>query len=422
MREWEGNLQGRESEDLPKSDARNPRGEGMWDVGLVGSGLPQTVFNNGLGIFFCPDRKSKQRRTKMDEKELAYAKQGAMATKSWDCFQRLIRRCLRKRVGGEALLSQTNRLLQGGVLLSLLFLLLTFFATPVRAMTRTLQKGPAIVIVAFGTTTEARETYTFFENQLRQELPEPWLKAPISWAYTSEIVRERANKQFAEHGDPQRYRSLPQVLADLEDQGYRQIAVQSLHIFPGQEYDDMGKEITAFRGLGLRIEYGGTLLHKWDMLFEAMGAMAQEFLPNADGCTLLVAHGTPETFSGANNTYLGLDRYLSQKYSKVYVGTVDGILTREQALNKAKSCSPGRVRILPFMYVAGDHIINDIMGDKPDKEGAPSWAMELESAGIKVETVSTEYQGRKVSKGLGFYPEINRIFIKQLTESLQRLQ
>jgi hypothetical protein len=36
--------------------------------------------------------------------------------------------------------------------------------------------------------------------------------------------------------------------------------------------------------------------------------------------------------------------------------------------------------------------------------------------------VFTEYQGRKVFKGLGFYPEINRIFIKQLTDSLQRLQ
>ncbi len=358
----------------------------------------------------------------MDDKELAYAKQGAMATKNWDCFQRLIRRCLRKRVGGETLNSAQHRLLPVVGVLALLLLPLLFGATPVVAMTRTLQKGPALVIVAFGTTTEARETYDFFENQLRQELPEQWRKAPITWAYTSEIVRERANKRFAEQGDLQRYRSLLQVLADLEDQGYRQIAVQSLHIFPGQEYDDMAKEIAAFRGLGLRIEYGGTLLHKWEMLFEAVGIVAQEFLPSADGCTLLVSHGTPESFSEANSTYLGLDRYLSQKYPRVFAGTINGVLTREQALTQAKTCSPGRVRIVPFMYVAGDHIMNDIMGGKPGKDGIASWAMELENAGLKVETVSTEYQGRKVFKGLGFYPEINRIFIRQLTESLQRLQ
>jgi len=357
----------------------------------------------------------------MDEKELAYAKQGAMATKNWDCFQQVIRRCLRKREGEGALLSGPNRLLQVATLLSML-LLPIFLAPPAKAMTRTLQKGPAIVIVAFGTTTEARETYDFFENQLRRDLPEPWLKAPIAWAYTSEIIRERANKKFAEQGDPQRYRSLIQVLADLEDQGYRQIAVQSLHIFPGQEYEEMEKQINAFRGLGLRIEYGGTLLHKWDMLFDAVGAVAHEFLPTTDGCNLLVTHGTPETFSEANSTYLGLDRYLSQKYPKAFAGTVEGVLTREQAIAQVKVCSPKRVRIVPFMFVAGDHIMNDIMGDKPGKDGAPSWSMELESAGIKVEAVSTEYQGRKVFKGLGFYPEINRIFIKQLTESLQRLQ
>ena len=358
----------------------------------------------------------------MIQKELAYAKQGAFATRNWDCFQRLIRRCLRDRQGVPSSLPATNGLLQAMAVKSLLIVLLILSAAPVMAMTRTLQKGPALVIVAFGTTTDARETYDFFENQLQQELPEPWRQAPISWAYTSEIVRERANKQFAEKGVPQRYRSLIQVLADLEDQGYRQIAVQSLHIFPGQEYEDMEKEIAAFRGLGLRIEYGGTLLHKWDMLFETISAVAPEFLPTTEGCTLLVSHGTPETFSGANSTYLGLDRYLRQKYDKVYAGTVDGVLTREQAMAQAKTCSPARVKIVPFMYVAGDHIMNDIMGNKADKEGAPSWAMELQGAGLKVDTVSTEYLGRKVFKGLGFYPEINRIFIKQLVESLGRLR
>jgi sirohydrochlorin cobaltochelatase len=357
----------------------------------------------------------------MDNKELAYAKQGAMATKSWDCFQRLIRRCLRNPKG-EKRLPRTPYLMEATVILSLLLVWLLMGVSPAMAKTRSLQKGPAIIIVAFGTTTDARETYDFFEEQLKRELPEPWRNAPITWAYTSEIVRERVNKKFAEQGDPRRYRSLSQVLANLEDQGYRKIAVQSLHIFPGHEYEGMEKEIAAFRGLGLRIEYGGTLLHKWSMLFDAVKAVAPEFMPAADGCTLLVTHGTPETFDPSNSTYLGLDSYLHQKrFGKVSVGTVEGIPSRDQAMEQVKQCSPARVRIVPFMYVAGDHIMNDIMGDKAGKDGTPSWAMELKGAGIKVETVSTEYQGRQVIKGLGFYPEINRIFIKQLTESLERL-
>lgn len=370
----------------------------------------------------------------MDDKDVAYAKQGAMATRSWDCFQRLIRRCLgtggggsapagSRREGEEGGLSRTGgRAVTGLLVASLLVAGVIFGVRPARAMTRTLERGPAIVIVAFGTTTGASETYDAFAAQLHKELPEVWQQAPVTWAYTSEIVRERVNKHFAEQGDPRRYKSLLQVLADLEDQGYRRIAVQSLHIFPGQEYEEMERQIAAFQGLGLRIEYGGTLLHRWDMLAAAVSAVAPDFLPTTEGCTLLVTHGTPQTFPGSNTTYLGLDRYLQQGYGgKVTVGTIDGIISRQEALGRVKGCVPARVRMVPFMYVAGDHIMNDIMGDKPDKEGTPSWAMELKQAGVQVETVTTEYQGRQVVKGLGLYPEINRLLIKQLTYSLERL-
>lgn len=358
----------------------------------------------------------------MDLKELAYAKQGAMATKNWDCFQKVIRRCLRYQGEGAAPSSVGKSVASSLVVVTLVMVVLVCFSAPVMAMTRTLKKGPAIVLVAFGTTTSARGTYTVFAEQVKRDLPDHWRNAPISWAYTSEIVRERANRQFAEKGESERYLSLSQVLSGLEDQGYRQIAIQSLHIFPGQEYEDMEREIAAFRSLGLRIEYGGTLLHTWERTFEAISAVAPEFLPPTEGCTLLVTHGTPETFSGANNTYLGLDRYLSRKYGTVFAGTVEGVLTREQALDQAKACTPKQVRIVPFMFVAGDHVMNDIMGEKADADGVPSWAMELKEAGVTVDAVLTKYQGRTVFKGLGFYPEINRIFIDQLLKSLERLE
>ena len=290
------------------------------------------------------------------------------------------------------------------------------------AMTRTIKKDPAIVIAAFGTTTKARITYEFFEKQLRAELPAEYRELKIVWAFTSEIVRERANAKFAKAGSAERYLSLPQVLANLENEGYRKVAVQPLHIFPGQEFEDLEREIAAFRMIGLRIENGGTLLHKWEWVFETVDLLEKEFLAPDEGMNVLVAHGTPETFPGSNSTYLGLDRYLSRKYPNVVAGGVDGVLTREQALEAVKKSPLKRARMIPFMYVAGDHIMNDIMGEKPDKDGELSWALELERAGVKVDTVYTEYKGEKCFKGLGFYKEINSRFIGQLVESLKRLQ
>lgn len=289
-------------------------------------------------------------------------------------------------------------------------------------MTRTIKKDPAIVIAAFGTTTKARVTYDFFDAQLRKELPAKYRNLKIVWAFTSEIVRERANARFEKAGSDERYLSLVQVLANLENEGYRKVAVQPLHIFPGQEFEDLEREIAAFRMIGLRIENGGTLLHDWEWLFETVAVLEKEFLQSDEGMNVLVAHGTPETFAGSNATYLGLDRYLSRKYSNVVAGGVDGVLTREQALSAVKAFPVKRARLIPFMYVAGDHIMNDIMADKPDKHGELSWALELEKAGVKVDSVFTKYKGERCFKGLGFYKEINSRYIKQLEDSLKRLE
>ncbi len=324
-----------------------------------------------------------------------------------------------KRISNTAAPSQDRR---PGTVLAVLLFVVCAWITAAGAMTRTIKKDPAIVVVAFGTTTRAQGTYDFFEEQLRQELPARYRGYKVVWAFTSEIVRERANKKFAEAGIPKRYRSLAQVLADLEDEGYRKIALQSLHIFPGQEYEDMERVIRAFRTLGLRIEYGGALLHEWPWVFEAVDVLSGEFLAPDEGCNVLVAHGTPETFPGSNATYLGLDRYLSRKYPNVFIGGVDGVLTREQALAQAKRYPVKRVRLVPFMYVAGDHIMNDIMGEEPDDEGTPSWAMELRQAGLEVDSVEVTYGGERYFKGLGFYRRINSMLIGQLLESLKRLE
>ncbi len=362
-----------------------------------------------------------------EERELAYAKQGVLATRNWDCFQRLIRLALRAgggrgEGGGETGGRRPGRGPAMAVVGLLLALLLTGSWGTAQAKTRTLKTGPAIVIVAFGTTTEARQTYDVFEAQLRRELPDKWRQAPIVWAYTSSIIRERVNKKFAEEGNPKRYLSVSQTLADLQDQGYLKVAVQSLHIFPGYEYDEMVREIQAFRGLGMRIEYGGSLLHRWDSLFASIKIVSANFLPRQDGCTVVVTHGTPETAARDNLTYLGLDRHVSTAYPGTRIGTVEGIIPRQEVLAWAKTCKPARVRLVPFMYVAGDHIMHDIMGEVPNREGEPSWAMELKAAGIKVDSVTTEEQGRQVFKGLGLYPEINHIFIEELIKSLKRLQ
>ncbi len=292
--------------------------------------------------------------------------------------------------------------------------------------TRTLKKDPAIVLAAFGTTTKAMVTFDYFEELLRKELPDKYKNLRIEWAFTSEIVRERANKKFRKAGINKRFRSLAQVVSDLEDEGYRKIVVQPLHIFPGIEYESVLRMVNglveAFQDYDLQIKVGSPLLAHWESLEEVVNVMKDALLPTEDGCNVLVGHGTGETHVGSNITYLGLERLLKTYYSNAFLGTVEGVPSRTEVLDEARKCNPKKIRFVPFMFVAGDHIMNDIMGQEPGDDGELSWALEMQKAGFKVEAPTVKYKGKVYYKGLGFYPEIDRIFVKSIVRKLKEFE
>ena len=96
------------------------------------------------------------------------------------------------------------------------------------------------------------------------------------------------------------------------------------------------------------------------------------------------------------------------------------MITREDALGPASAHPAGRVRFIPLMYVAGDHIMNDIMGEDESPED-PSWKTEMEAAGKTVDVPTREVEGETYYRGLGFLPEVNAIFIRGLERTLGRL-
>ncbi|MBI5442836.1 MAG: sirohydrochlorin cobaltochelatase [Deltaproteobacteria bacterium] len=288
--------------------------------------------------------------------------------------------------------------------------------TPARAaqlLTRARNERPAIVLAAFGTSTRAQATYDFLEAQVRRELPDYELR----WAFTSEIIRERTNARREKEGRPERLRSLAEVLAGLEGEGYGTIVVQPLFVAPGEEYDEALAVVRRFPSL--RIEVGETLLHRWSSVEEVLLALRRDFLPPEEGCNVLVAHGSPTTGAASNTTLLGLERQLARVAPNAYLGCVEGVIPAEDALERARACAGKRVRFVPLMLVAGDHILNDVMGGK-GAEGS-SWRAELVRAGKEVDVPTLQFGGETHYKGLGFIPEVNAVFIRGIRKALDRL-
>lgn len=296
----------------------------------------------------------------------------------------------------------------------LLALLLAVNAHAAQVLTSSRAALPAIVLTAFGTSTRASATYDKLEAEVKKAYPE----SRVEWAFTSEIIRERVNKKNEKAGSPLRLKSLQQALSDLEAAGYRKVAVQPIHIFPGEEYEEVLAIVKNFPGL--KIETGEALMQRWETMFRLVKALSADFLPPDQGCNVLVAHGTPMTNVGSNIAYMGLDRHLRLRYPNVWLGGVDGVADREDALGAAAKWPVKKVRFIPFMYVAGDHIMNDVMGEDGTSWNE-SWKAQMEKAGFIVEALTLKVGDKEYYKGLGFMDETTKVFLGEIARSLERL-
>ncbi len=266
-----------------------------------------------------------------------------------------------------------------------------------------LKDKPAIVIAAFGSTRRGKVALDLFDKRVRQQ----YADHEIFWAYTSEFIR----KKYGLLG-------LHQTLASIESAGYRTAVVLPLHIFPGVEYQNVAEIVEYFPGL--RILLSETLMHRWDFVKEVLAVVEQDFLPSGEGFNLLALHGTPLTADPANTAYLGLDRFVTDRYDNVITATLEGVpdheavfarIARQNMADKFK-----RVRIIPLLYIAGLHVEEDIMGDNG------SWRHNLVKMGLKVDCPTIDHQGQQYYRSLAFSPQIISFFLNRLQRTMELIK
>jgi len=256
---------------------------------------------------------------------------------------------------------------------------------------------PAIVLAAFGTTTEAFDTYHHFELQVAKRFPDH----EIRWAFTSRKVR---HKLAEEKG--QKLNDLPTTLRELKEAGYTRVAVQSLHLVPGEEWEK--KIVEESRKIpGLKVALGQPLLSSQQDQERVLQALSPT-LPKdlKDTAVILVAHGSPSPEGTA--AYLAFDRLLRSQYLNVFLGTVEGKPTRQGALEAVKKSGADNVILMPFLFVAGEHVAKDILGGDPE-----SWKSEL--------LQQKAYRIEGITKGLGYQEGIVNIYLDHLAQALKGL-
>ncbi len=246
-----------------------------------------------------------------------------------------------------------------------------------------------IVLTAFGTTTNAMETYEAMDEILRGEFP----GHEIHWAFSSRMVKDRLKKKKNfEIKHPH------EVLQALSAKGHVWAVVQSLHLLCGHEFYRLLEEVSP---LAIRTSIGLPLLSSpedYHKLAQALGFTEDR---DPEEALVLVGHGTDHP---SWSTYPALEKILREVWGPgIFVGVVEGYPSREQVVQAVSRTGVSAVRLIPLMLVAGVHFFEDL------SEGKDSWKAALEEAGLTV---------RLETRGLGLKEGVIRIFIDHIREAL----
>jgi sirohydrochlorin cobaltochelatase len=284
----------------------------------------------------------------------------------------------------------------------------------------------AIVLAQFGTSyPSALVAITNIQKQVQDAFP----GVKVKQAFTSNIIRkiwhERQNdKKFLEEN-----KNIPEeilyvkaplaTIADLQDEGYTTIIVQTTHVFEGEEYLDLKSCVDGLDSIATiktkhkpfkKIVLGRPLLgkkgeeypyHK-DLETAAKTVKADVELARKNKAALVyMGHGNEYLSTGA---YIEFQETLRRMYPEtpIYIGVVEGFPSPDYVVSGLIRDRIRKVVLKPFMIVAGDHATNDMAGDEDD-----SWKTIFKSKGIEVITVI---------QGLGENPEIGKILIQHIKD------
>ncbi len=283
--------------------------------------------------------------------------------------------------------------------------------------TVTLGDKEGIVLVTFGSSYEApQQTFSNVDTKAKSAFPDE----EIRWGFTSDII---LNKLRQGNGEG----TLNGVIIDndtpeecfevMVEDGYSKFVIQSLHVIPGEEFDELQEAVEDLEAKypGVECLIGKPLLTSDDDIKAVAQIMAEKFEDAvAEGPVCFMGHGTPHS---ADAQYLKLQAELQEINSNFFVGTVegtgfeagstsiDGIISELDQL----SVKPTKVTITPLMSIAGDHANNDMNGVTGETDPAEqSWRERLESEG---------YEVTDVMKGLGDYDEIVALWMQHLTDA-----
>lgn len=234
----------------------------------------------------------------------------------------------------------------------------------------------------------------------------------VETALTSGTVRRHKTAAGSRHG-----RSPEDILRSLRREGVTRLAVQSLHVVPGDEYHALERLAASMQGAepggqeggepGFeRVSVGRPLLgNREDVRRAARAVLSVLPADRAPGeAALFMGHGTR---GRANTVYQELADELRALDPLALIGALEAEPGLAAKVDELRALGVRRVHLLPLLFARGVHATRDMAG-----EGGNSWRAGLTRAG---------FECVPHLKGAGEHAELADIWLDHLREAVERL-
>lgn len=277
----------------------------------------------------------------------------------------------------------------------------------------------ALLLVTFGSTYPGpHETFARIKEHFASRFPE----RDIYMAFTSGMCMKR---WFEKSGE--QYYPADAWLSVLGAAGYKRISIQSLHVIPGLEYSFIQERyLPQFNAQypDIPTVVGAPLLYDEADVRRVGDIIYGKFesrLNVGEGLVMMGHGNNTDKFPEANGKYDELNAYLQSLSKQIVIGTVDyeNMLYEQVSAHLSQYLPHGStLNFLPLMSVAGDHALNDMVGEWEDGEEleGQSWRERLLKEGYQ-----SDAQVNCHLHGLADYEEIRDIWVQHLIRAEQAL-
>ncbi|SFV69742.1 Sirohydrochlorin cobaltochelatase CbiK [hydrothermal vent metagenome] len=220
-------------------------------------------------------------------------------------------------------------------------------------------KETAIILSCFGSVIE-QDKYFDFEEYVKESFP----GTPVFTAFSSKMVI----KGLAKEGKV--FKNLPQVMADVDMEGYKRYIVVSVNIFPTDEHEVLIRMVKGFREFSLaNIRYTNALLTKTKETSNYLNSLDSKIRENTpESINLYIIHGVPVLNLPGLESVRYTAKFLELINERNLTCSLEGEFPffaikdaiKRQVLQITQGSMDIKVNIIPVLLVSGNHYDKDM--------------------------------------------------------------